>query len=317
MTRVLTTSAAATRSQRIRARLSPKSREAIAGYVFLLPWLLGFLGLTLGPMIASFWLSFTRYDLLSSPKWIGTQNYANLFNDSRFLHSIRVTLIYVVVSVPLKLAFALLLAMMLNRGLRGLNVYRAIYYVPSLLGTSVAIAVLWRQIFGDTGVINTLLRDIGWHNPPSWLADPSYSIYALIALAVWEFGSPMIIFLAGLRQIPRDFYEAARVDGAGYMAQFRKITLPLLTPLIFFNLVLQMIGAFQAFTQAYVVSGGTGGPVDSTLFYTLYLYQQAFGSLKFGYGAAMASLLFAAIAIFTGAIFFSSRYWVFYMEQAK
>lgn len=317
MTRVLTTSAAATRSQRIRARLSPKSREAIAGYVFLLPWLLGFLGLTLGPMIASFWLSFTRYDLLSSPKWIGTQNYANLFNDSRFLHSIRVTLIYVVVSVPLKLAFALLLAMMLNRGLRGLNVYRAIYYVPSLLGTSVAIAVLWRQIFGDTGVINTLLRDIGWHNPPSWLADPSYSIYALIVLAVWEFGSPMIIFLAGLRQIPRDFYEAARVDGAGYMAQFRKITLPLLTPLIFFNLVLQMIGAFQAFTQAYVVSGGTGGPVDSTLFYTLYLYQQAFGSLKFGYGAAMASLLFAAIAIFTGAIFFSSRYWVFYMEQAK
>jgi pectin-derived oligosaccharide transport system permease protein len=316
VTRTLARPAAA-RAERVGSRIGSKGREAIAGYVFLLPWLLGFLGLTLGPMLASLWLSFTRYDLLSSPKWIGAQNYVTLFSDSRFLHSVQVTAIYVVVSVPLKLAFALLLAVLLNRGLRGLNVYRAIYYVPSLLGTSVAIAVLWRQIFGDDGVVNTVLRDFGWHNPPSWLADPSYSIYALIALAVWEFGSPMIIFLAGLRQIPRDFYEAARVDGAGALAQFRSITLPLLTPLIFFNLVLQMIGAFQAFTQAYVISGGSGGPVDSTLFYTLYLYQQAFGSLKFGYGAAMAWLLLVAVAIFTGGMFFSQRYWVFYMEQTK
>jgi multiple sugar transport system permease protein len=281
------------------------------------PWLLGFLGLTLGPMIASLWLSFTKYNLLSAPRWIGVQNYVNLFSDSRFLHSIRITFMYVGVSVPLKLGFALLLAVLLNRGLRGLTIYRALFYVPSLLGSSVAIAILWRQIFGDDGLVNAALKAIGVHHPPSWLTDPSMAIYTLIALAVWEFGSPMIIFLAGLRQIPGELYEAAQIDGAGRVRQFTQVTIPLLTPLILFNLVLQMINAFQAFTPAYIISGGTGGPVDGTLFYTLYMYQQAFGYLQMGYGAAMAWLLFVVVALFTGAIFLTSRYWVFYMEQSS
>jgi multiple sugar transport system permease protein len=192
-----------------------------------------------------------------------------------------------------------------------------LFYVPSLLGSSVAIAILWRQMFGDSGLVNAALNTIGWHSPPSWLTDPSVSIYTLIALAVWEFGSPMIIFLAGLRQIPHELYEAAQIDGAGRITQFTRVTVPLLTPLILFNLVLQMIGAFQAFTPAYIISGGTGGPVDGTLFYTLYLYQQSFGYLQMGYGAAMAWLLFVVVALFTGAIFLTSRYWVFYLEQSS
>jgi multiple sugar transport system permease protein len=301
----------------LRLDLSERTRESIAGYLFLLPWLAGFLGLVLGPIAASLWLSLTRYDLLTPPRWIGAQNYVNLLSDPRYLQSARVTLTYVGVSVPLRLSFALLLALVLNRGIRGLDLYRAIFYVPSLLGASVAIAILWRQLFGGDGVLDQFLRLLGWHNPPSWVVDPRFAIFTLVVLAVWEFGSPMVIFLAGLRQIPRELYEAAMVDGAGRFSQFVRITLPLLTPLVLFNLILQMIGAFQAFTPAYIVSGGTGGPVDSTLFYTLYLYLQAFGSLRMGYGAAMAWILLAAIALVTGAIFASSRYWVFYMEQSR
>ncbi|HEY2176395.1 MAG TPA: sugar ABC transporter permease [Mycobacteriales bacterium] len=300
-----------------RRRNSWRRKEAVAGYVFLLPWLVGIVGLTLGPVLASLYLSFTKYDLLSAPRWIGLQNYVNLFADERYLQSVRVTLVYVFISVPLKLAFALLLAVLLNRGLRGLNIYRAIYYVPSLLGASVAVAVVWRQLFSGDGAVNAVLRHLGWHNPPDWITSPHTAIYTLILLAVWEFGSPMIIFLAGLRQLPHDLYEAARVDGAGPIQQFWRITLPLLTPLVFFNLVLQMIGAFQSFTQSYIVSGGTGGPVDSTLFYTLYLYQQSFGELHMGYGAAMAWILVAVIALFTGGLFRTSRYWVFYQDQAR
>lgn len=297
--------------------LSDRAREAVAGYVFLLPWLVGFLGLVLGPMVASLWLSLTKYDLLTPPRWIGGQNYLDLLTDPRYLQSVRVTLTYVGLAVPLRLVFALLLALVLNRGLRGLDLYRAIFYVPSLLGASVAIAILWRQLFGGEGVLNQVLRLLGWANPPAWVVDPRFAILTLVVLAIWEFGSPMVIFLAGLRQIPRELYEAAMVDGAGRVSRFFGITLPLLTPLVLFNLVLQMIGSFQAFTPAYIVSGGQGGPVDSTLFYTLYLYQQAFGSLHMGYGAAMAWILLAAIATITAVIFTSSRYWVFYMEQGR
>jgi multiple sugar transport system permease protein len=297
--------------------MSRQRREAFAAYVFLIPWVLGAIGLTLGPMVASLYLSFTNYDLLGSPAWIGVKNYVNLMSDSRYLHSVQVTLVYVGLSVPLKLAFALLLAVLLNRGLRGVNAYRAIYYVPSLLGGSVAVAILWRQLFASEGVVNRLMNIAGWHDPPSWLTNPHYALYSLVLLAIWEFGAPMIIFLAGLRQIPAELYEAARVDGASRVAQFLRITLPLLTPMILFNLVLQMIGAFQAFTPAYIVSNGTGGPLDSTLFYTLYLYQQAFGSLHMGYGSAMAWLLLVVIGAFTGAVFYSSKYWVFYSDRSR
>lgn len=300
-----------------RRRVSETTREAVAGYLFLLPWLVGLIGLTLGPMLASLALSFTRFDLLSPPRWVGTRNYLLLLSDERYLHSVRVTLTYVVLEVPLKLAFALLLAIVLNQGIRALGLYRALFYVPSLLGGSVAIAILWRAIFSGDGTLNQILARLGWQHPPAWLQDPSFALHTLIVLGVWQFGSPMVIFLAGLRQIPRELYEAARVDGARRVSQFFRLTLPLLTPLILFNFVLQMVYAFQTFTPAFIVSGGNGSPVDSTLFYTLYLYNEAFGNLHMGYGAAMAWILLVAIATATGAIFASSRFWVFYMESAS
>ena len=281
------------------------------------PFLIGFFGLGLAPIVASFVLSFTEYDLLSTPTWNGLQNYQALFADDHYLKSLLVTFTFVGLSVPAQLAFALLLAMLLNRGVRGLATYRAIYYVPSLLGGSVAIAVLWRQLFADDGAVNRILHVVGWNDPPSWLVDPDFALHTLVLLAVWQFGAPMIIFLAGLRQVPRDFYEAAEVDGAGRLAQFRHITLPLLTPLVLFNLVMGMIGAFQAFTSSYIISGGKGAPLDSTLFYTLYLYIQGFGYMHMGYASAMAWVLLVIIGIFTALIFTSSKYWVFYMEQQR
>lgn len=205
------------------------------GYLFLLPWLVGFFGLTLGPALISLYLSFTDYDMLQSPRWVGMANYVRIATaDPKFSAAMDVTLTYVVFSVPFKLTFALLVAMALNRGLRGLTVYRAIFYLPSLLGGSVAIAVLWRQLFASDGLVNAALSQFGIEGP-SWISHPNYSIYTLVALSVWQFGSPMIIFLAGLRQIPQDMYEAASLDGASKFRQFYKITLPLLTPVIFFT----------------------------------------------------------------------------------
>ena len=218
------------------------------------------------------------------------------------------------ISTPLQLGFALLLAVVLNRGIRGLPFYRGAYYLPSLLGASVAVAVLWREVFGHEGLINQVLGMFGIDGP-GWISDPSTALGTLVVLNVWTFGSPMVIFLAGLRQIPTELYEAARVDGAGAWRQFINITLPMLTPIIFFNLVLQTIGAFQSFNQAYIVSGGTGGPVDSTLFYTLYVYQQGFVSFNMGYASALAWVLMLAIAVVTAVNFLLSRYWVFYGDE--
>ncbi|MBB4008615.1 carbohydrate ABC transporter permease [Allorhizobium taibaishanense] len=283
------------------------------GYLFLLPWFIGFFVLTLGPALFSFWLSLTDYNLLQSPNFVGLENYVRIATaDDKFMSSMRVTLVYVILSVPLKLTFALLVALLLNKGIRGLPLYRAIFYLPSLLGSSVAIAVVWRQLFDGDGAINVLLWNSFGIEGPSWISNPDYSLYTLVILAIWQFGSPMIIFLAGLRQIPVDMYEAASLDGASKVRMFFKITLPLLTPVIFFNAVVQTIDAFKAFTPAYVISSGTGGPIDSTLFYTLYLYQEAFGYFRMGYAAALAWILVIIIALFTAFSFLSSRYWVHY-----
>jgi multiple sugar transport system permease protein len=284
------------------------------GYLFLLPWLIGFLGLTIGPMVTSLYLSFTHFDLLTAPRWAGADNYIRMFtNDPKFLASMRVTMFFVIFSVPLKLAFALAVAMLLNRGIRGLPLYRALFYLPSLLGASVAIAILWRQIFAGDGLINKLLAMVGIIGP-SWISNPNYSLWTLIVLSIWQFGSPMIIFLAGLRQIPQDMYEAASLDGASKWRQFVKITLPLLTPVVFFNAIIQTIEAFKSFTPAFIISGGTGNPINSTLFYTLYLYQEAFGFFRMGYASALAWVLLLLVGLFTAFSFLTSKYWVHYDE---
>jgi multiple sugar transport system permease protein len=285
--------------------------ENKAAYLFLLPWFVGLSVITIGPMAASFYLSFTKYTLLSPPEFIGLGNFVRMLGDERLHNSLGVTFMYVFVSVPIQLALALLLAVVLNRGLSGLAFYRSVFYLPSLLGSSVAIAVLWKQVFGGQGLVNVLLGFFGIEGK-GWISDPSTALSTLIILNVWTFGAPMVIFLAGLRQIPQMYLEAAEVDGATKWQRFFRVVLPLLTPIIFFNLVLQIIHAFQSFTQAFIISGGTGGPADSTLFYTLYLYNRGFANFDMGYAAAMAWFLLVIIGIFTAINFWASKYWVFY-----
>lgn len=275
----------------------------------------GLVLITLGPLLASLYLSFTDYNLLSDPSWVGLENYRRMFfDDPRFYKALGVTFTYVLVSVPLQLILALMLAIVLNAGVRGLALYRSAYYLPSLIGGSVAVAILWRQVFGAEGVINAVLGAFGAENLPNWISNPQTALGTLIVLNVWTFGSPMIIFLAGLRQIPTELYEQGSIDGVGRIGRLRYITLPLLTPIIFFNLVLQIIGAFQAFTPAFVVSGGTGGPVDSTLFYTLYLYERGFINFEMGYASALGAVLLVLIGVLTAINFYASKRWVHYND---
>ena len=290
-------------------------RRNIAGYAFLLPWLVGFLLLAIGPILASLYLSFTKYNVINPPRWIGLDNYVFMFTmDDRFKKALSVTFTFVAISVPAKLCFALAVAMVLDKGIRAIGLYRALFYLPSILGGSIAVAILWRQLFNYDGVINALLRTVGIEGP-YWLADPNYSLWTLVVLAVWQFGSPMLIFLAGLRAIPQDLYEAAEIDAAGPVRKFFAITVPLLAPVIFFNLVLQMIEAFKSFSGAFIISGGTGAPLDSLLFYTVYLFNEAFAFLRMGYASALAWVLLIIIAAFTAIAFWTSKYWVHYESQ--
>lgn len=307
------------------------SRNTVA-YLFLMPWLLGFFILTLYPMGYSLVLSFTDYDFTKpgSTQFIGFGNYQKMFGsvfgldeftastgevmrvDPYYMKSLSVTFTYVFVSVPLKLLFALAVAMLMNQKLRGVSFYRAVYYIPTLLGGSIAIAVLWRKLFEKNGLVNDVLGAFGFTNLPGWITDPDYALWTLILLSVWQFGSSMIIFLAGLKQIPQEFYDAASVDGANKVQQFFAVTIPLLSPVILFNLVIQMIGAFQAFTQAYIIGGGRGGVLNSTLFYTLHLYIQGWTYHEMGYASAMAWVLLIIIGVFTAIAFRSSKWWVSY-----
>lgn len=293
-----------------------KSKDKVAdnkiALAFLAPWLIGAVFLSLLPMLFSLGISFTKYNMIKPPQFVGLMNYQHMLSDTRFLNSLKVTLVYVVVSVPLQLIAALALAVLLDRGMHGLAFYRSAFYLPSMLGGSVAIAVLWRMVFGAEGLFNRFLEIFGIDAVTSWIANPDTANWTLVALHVWQFGSPMVIFLAGLRQIPHELYEAASVDGASTWRQFRSITLPILSPIIFFNLVMSIINSFQTFTQAYVVSGGTGGPSDSTMFYTLYLYQQGFASLRMGYASALAWVLVVIVAALTVINFALSKFWVHY-----
>lgn len=286
-----------------------------AGYAFLTPWFLGLALFTIGPILFSLYLSFTDYSLLSAPHWVGLRNYQRMFeSDPRYIHSLIVTLKYVAVSVPAKLVIALAVAMLLNRPRRGIGLYRAAFYVPSLVGASVSVALVWRSLFGPGGSVNSILHGVGIHTHNSWIDNPGTALWTIAILAAWQFGAPMVIFLAGLKQLPVELLDAAAIDGAGRWRRFISVTLPMLSPVIFFNLVLEMISAFQAFTPAYVISGGTGGPADSTLFYTLYLYEKGFSDFEFGYASAMAWVLLAMVGICTAALFRLSRTWVFYAD---
>lgn len=294
------------------------ARKNAVPYAFLMPWLIGFLVLTAYPMIMSLYLSFTDYNIMKpdSTQWIGIGNFVRMFTqDTKYFKSLEVTLIYVFVSVPLKLIFALLVAMLMNQKLRMVSFYRAVYYIPTLLGGSVAIAVLWKKLFSKTGIINMIiasLTNVNIRTLPGWISNPKYALGTLILLSVWQFGSSMIIFLAGLKQVPQDYYDAGSIDGANKVQQFAYITIPQLSPVILFNLVMQMISAFQAFTQAYIISGGKGDPINSTLFYTLHLYNEGFYYHDMGYASAMAWVLLVIVAALTMLVFRSSNSWVSY-----
>jgi multiple sugar transport system permease protein len=288
----------------------PKRQREGAAWVFLSPWVLGASVLTLLPMAVSLYLSFTDYNLFDPPHWVGLRNYTQMFTeDPRYWRSVLTTVTYVVIAVPLQLALALVVALALKSMKRGKASYRSAFYAPSLLGASMSIALVWRAVFNDGGTVDNLLGTGGWVNRPGW------ALLAVALLTVWQFGAPMVIFLAGLQQIPAELYEAAAVDGAGRWRQFRSVTVPMLSPVLFFNLVLQTIQAFQVFTPAFAVSAGKGGPADSTLVYTMYLYDRGFVASHMGYASAMAWVLLLVIGVVTAVLFRTSRSWVFYASE--
>ena len=296
-------------------RLSLARREALTFYLLISPWLLGLLLFVLGPMIVSLFISFTRWDLLSPARFIGLQNYEKMFTrDPLFWQSLKVTAIYTVVYVPLELVGGLVLALLMNQKLRFRGVFRTIYYLPSVL-PGVAFVVLWMWILNpDVGLINTLLSYVGIDGP-RWLADPQWALPALLMMSLWGLGRSMVIYLASLQGIPQHLFEAAAIDGANTWQAFWKITLPMLTPTVFFNLVLSVISTFQTFTSAFVATDG--GPLDSTLFYVLYLFRQAFQFFNMGYASALAWVLFLIILVLTLLIVRSADRWVYYEGSGR
>lgn len=284
--------------------------ESMAGVICSMPFIIGFLLFMVVPMGISLYYSFCDYDILSAPKWCGLSNYIKMFTDDpKFWKSIGVTFYFALVSVPLRLVFALIVAMILVKSSKASAFYRAVYYLPSIIGGSVAVAILWKRMFAAGGTINKLLAIFGFPSDFAWLGSTKTAIWTLIILAVWQFGSSMLIFLSALKQIPGELYEAAGVDGASGFKKFFKITLPLLTPTIFFNLVMQMINGFLAFTQSFIITQGK--PMDSTLFYTVYTYFQSFKFYNTGYGAALAWVMLVLIGLITLALFATKRFWVY------
>jgi multiple sugar transport system permease protein len=296
-------------------KLSRKTdTENLVGYLFISPWLIGFFAFTLIPIAMSLYYAFTDYNFISEARWIGFDNFERMFTaDRRYWNSVRATLTFVFTGVPLRLALALLVAIVLNKKHRGISAYRALFYLPSLIGSSVAIGLVWRRFFGSNGAVESLLSLFGIEFQYSLLGNPATAIWTIILLVIWQFGSSMLIFLAGLKNIPVSFYEAAVVDGANAWSKFIRITLPLLSPVIFFNLIMQTINGFRIFTESYVVT--EGGPLDSTLFYSIYLYQRGFRFFDMGYASAMAWILLAVTALFTVLIFRSSNSWVHYESK--
>lgn len=288
---------------------SLKRKEAVLGYVFASPWFAGLCLFTLFPIIASIRYSFMDYNILQPPRWVGLDNYIALFHDELFWRSLFNTFYYVIFSVPLFIVIGLAVALLLNADLKGIAIYRTVYYIPSIVPV-VASSILWAWIFDPNfGILTNFVQFFGL-KAPGWLSDPAWAKNSLILMSLWGAGGGIIIYLAGLKNIPKVYYEAAEIDGAGVIQRFFKITLPLLSPTLFFQLIMGMIGSFQVFTQSFIITGG--GPNDSTLFYVLYLYNNAFRFWKMGYASALAWVLFAIIMFLTWLNFKLSKRWVNY-----
>ena len=290
-------------------------KESVAGYVFITPFIIGLVVFTAIPFFTSLYLAFTEYNILTPAKWIGLANFKKMFfEDKLFWKSFWVTFKFALIQVPVKLLVSLGVALILSRNSRAIPVYRAAFYIPSLMGGSVAVALTWKQMFAYKGAINAILGALVME-PVKWLSDPKTALGVLIGLGVWQFGSSMLIFLAALKNVPQSYHEAAIVDGAGPVRRFFKIVLPMITPIFFFNLVNQTIGAFQAFNSSYLISQGK--PLNTTLYYGLHLYNRAFTYYEMGYGSAMAWFMLLVIAVFTTLIFRSSSAWVYYESEGK
>ena len=284
-------------------------RQHVEGYLLMLPWLVGFIALTAGPMLASLYLAVTSWDLLTPPSFAGWANFERLWGDELFWNALYNTAYYTCLGVPLHLAAALLIAMLLNRNVVGMSFFRTCYYIPTVT-PAVASALLWAYVLNsDFGVLNLLLRYIGLPGV-KWLADPEMAKPAFILMGFWSLGGPMLVFLAGLQGVPQSLYEAASIDGAGSMRRFLNITLPMMSPVIFFNLVLGIIGSFQVFTAAYIMTDG--GPRNATLFLVLMIYRHAFKNFRMGYASALAWMLFLIVLVFTVIQFRLGNRWVYY-----
>lgn len=285
-------------------KLNAWTREALAGYLFASPFIIGLLFFLIVPMLVSLYYSFCDFNIISSPKWVGLKNFVEIFHDKDFYHSLFITIQFVIISVPLRLLAALAVALILFKSTKLTPLYRAVFYFPSIIGSSVAIAILWKRLFATDGLINKFLGlNVGW------IGSPDTAMWVIIILAVWQFGSSMLLFLASMKQIPDSLYEAACVDGAGKIRSFFKITIPLLTPTIFFNLVMQSINGFLIFAQAQLITGG--GPLKATRFYVLYMYETSFEFSKAGYGAALGWIIVLIIMLYTLFLFRTKKYWVY------
>lgn len=289
-----------------------KALKKNKGIFFILPWIIGLIWFQLYPFVKSFYYSFTDYAMLNEAEFVGLKNYIRLFTtDMEFWPSLRVTAAYALIVVPCKLAFALAIAMLLNMKVKGIGLFRTLYYLPSILGGSVAIAVVWKILFMRDGAINNLLANIGI-GPIDWIGHPKTALGTICVLSVWQFGSSMVLFLAALKQVPQSLYEAAIIDGSNSVQRFFKITLPMITPILFFNLIMQMINALQEFTSAFIITGG--GPMKSTYVLGMKLYTDAFKYYKMGYASALSWIMFVIIISMTLLVFRSSSAWVYYED---
>lgn len=295
-----------------RVKKKVRKNDQYVGLLYIAPWLLGFLVLELYPLGASLFYSFTDFSLLNTPSLIGLDNYKHMFTqDMDFWNSVKVTLKWVIIAVPLKLAAALAVALLLNQNLKHINIFRAVYYLPSIFAGSVAVSILWRFLFMSEGLVNNLLAIV--HIPPmDWLGDPNYALYTVSLVNMWQFGTSMVLFLAGLKQIPSELYEAGKIDGTNVFQKFWSITLPLLTPILLFNLIMQTINAFQDFTTPFTIT--KGGPAKATYLFSMLIYDNGFRFSKMGYASALSWMMFLVIIVLTAIVFKSSRYWAHYED---